>query len=540
MNIKKNMNDLGLEINGDGNIAPLGSQRYDSKILYEKALSGSIQASTNTLGSSIMSKSMETMASSQPDLSMKSPEKAISPSKSKQAEPDSSKPNEDTVPPTTLDQVKIPASAPAQLNDIPTTVKPTSNPKPVKSPNKPNQNDSPFGISLVGPVDDIPLKKPSELVQPNYSSVRLGEIPQSLPKVHNGNLVKGLPDGLEDPGVLSVDQQGKYSIAIDVFGLILVQCALTIKFKCKEWSLAELIVKLSEWDTKSMKLDRIQGKKSPKTSQTPNAGDWIDNTDLSTLVRASMQIISYCMDDTREKTTLLNLQFWNKLMDIIEKYNAQDVGIFGNIRDHFQTLFMKAGDTNPRIKVSGADLIRKIIKIYHQDPTTILPELLQSLHGKKGAPTHPKVIKSRLEILKDALIEYKMSKKEGKISKSGLSAHTVLKFSVPFIEHSNNEVRELAYDIVSIVGKAIGLEELEKNTAGLREPQRLILLEKIGPIKKSKKSIASESETDHSVKSSKSNATESGKKKIKGTKDESTSLKKMKSKVILYHINLYD
>lgn len=50
-----------------------------------------------------------------------------------------------------------------------------------------------------------------------------------------------------------------------------------------------------------------------------------------------------------------------------------------------------------------------MLKLYHKPPYSLLHELVKPFEKKKGGVIHPKIMKSRLEILNFAISEYGIS-----------------------------------------------------------------------------------------------------------------------------------
>jgi hypothetical protein len=90
--------------------------------------------------------------------------------------------------------------------------------------------------------------------------------------------------------------------------------------------------------------------------------------------------------------------------DIIEKYDSKDVSIFKMNQELVQGLVAKAGDTNSRVKSTAALTAKKILNVYHNSPTSVIPELSKPF--KKESVIHPKILKARLDTMDSAICQF--------------------------------------------------------------------------------------------------------------------------------------
>jgi hypothetical protein len=149
--------------------------------------------------------------------------------------------------------------------------------------------------------------------------------------------ISNAPVDLTEPEPLSASQLEQFSACIDIFELLVVQHTLSINFKSREYGLAQISNKIAEWEK--------NGKRS--------------DLSLSSLCKAATQLAGYCLDDSREKSSLLTLGVLSQLLgmvylDLSPDAASQDGGndsqIYNSFANLINSLVTKAGDTNPRIK----------------------------------------------------------------------------------------------------------------------------------------------------------------------------------------------
>lgn len=201
-------------------------------------------------------------------------------------------------------------------------------------PNSPNESESMPQITRTGspmlPAQKVLLSKKER--NPGEEKKVLGDNANGTPALISNS--KNAPNGLAEPEALSASQLEKFSTCIDVFQLFVVEHTLSMNFKCREYGLAEISTKIAEW------------KKN---------GQGSDIT-LTLLVQAATQLAGYCLEDSREKTSLLTLAVLNQLLGkmlikSIEMASKENEGqIYNSFANLVNSLIIKAGDTNPRIK----------------------------------------------------------------------------------------------------------------------------------------------------------------------------------------------
>lgn len=162
------------------------------------------------------------------------------------------------------------------------------------------------------------------------------EVTKEKSKAQMSN-VKNTPKDLSEPEALSAFQLEQFAACIDVFQLFVVQHTLSINFKCREYGLAEISNKIIEWSK--------QGKSSSLA--------------LSSLCKATMQLVGCCLEDSREKSSLLTLSVVKQLLgkhsinlyiETVAQDGGDDSQIYNSFTNSINSLISKAGDSNPRIK----------------------------------------------------------------------------------------------------------------------------------------------------------------------------------------------
>jgi centrosomal protein CEP104 len=100
---------------------------------------------------------------------------------------------------------------------------------------------------------------------------------------------------------------------------------------------------------------------------------------------------------------------------------------------------------NPRIRQRAIDLILFLSQAYHTQSDSILPLVIKPIETKiTSVPA--KLAKARLELTNQLLNDYGLEQHEGH---SSWSSANIIKFTQPFLSHTNAEVRDVASTLLA-------------------------------------------------------------------------------------------
>ena len=109
----------------------------------------------------------------------------------------------------------------------------------------------------------------------------------------------------------------------------------------------------------------------------------------------------------------------------------------------FPLLLNKVADMNPRIKQRSVDLVLRLGELYRSPEASVLPLVTAPFATTKMQSIPWKHIKARLDIAVDLVKLHGLC--DGKqASENDWSSTDIMDFTIPFISHTNQEVRDAA------------------------------------------------------------------------------------------------
>lgn len=386
------MTELGFETRSDGSVGPITQKSQDISSSLS-ASANSIKQSTRSLAKSPIddppSRNPLTRITSPRDGVIKtatgSDVPVVATEPQKPASPQTAKLSENTAtqiikplspPPPSQPIVEPPPRVPTPKVEIanPRTGSP---PLPAYAKNKQAQmTEYPDGVDPASMIPKggsqpptrvmsaAPRPPPARKSKENLSSKKSNpvlNVSESAPSPNTTHAFMNedvLPSDLEALGLMSQSDHVKFQYAADAFGELVAQYSVSIKFPCREWGLGRVLKKLGEWENKSLGMNRVVASKRDKGKSEPveskgaiDPNDWVSFVDLLPLVKGTMQVVTTCLEDTREKSNLLTLDVAKKLLEVVSRFSPEDIPVFKCFSGvFFDTLIAKAGELNPRLK----------------------------------------------------------------------------------------------------------------------------------------------------------------------------------------------
>ncbi|KAH6577879.1 hypothetical protein BASA62_000639 [Batrachochytrium salamandrivorans] len=275
----------------------------------------------------------------------------------------------------------------------------------------------------------------------------------SNPVVHWRNYSKDtsdehLPDNLskdpDRPESINNSQAMQFALAVNEFGETLVSLVLGRQFRHREAGLNNLMLEISQLDATGAMAMKF--------------------------VKAALQLLTETLSDIRERTSILTLSAFNLLIEKATQQNVDSCAIVSVLEEGLFTLLLfRAGDLNARVKKGCLDTIRRCIKAYHT---------VEQPNGGRAS-----IIPALTYGVDDATIRLSSH------FNIGLTSKEVIQFTAPFLEHVNNDVRDAAFSVVTILSQLVGNEHVFKNLKGLKEPQLQLVKARMDTTRRRKKEL---------------------------------------------------
>ncbi|KAG0037564.1 hypothetical protein BGZ82_002288 [Podila clonocystis] len=296
--------------------------------------------------------------------------------------------------------------------------------------------------------------RPSRLQQPqSYSPMS-----KTSPKPHHHltalqTLREGAFDQLshssfgyegDHPDELTELERKNFSICLEVFSNKIVACLAS----------RELQVRLYALDYVKEHLENEY-----------DADDHEHRVDRTLLARAVFQAISVGLTDTREKVVSMALA----LLDQVVKFCLQNE-IPHSIAHHslepiFSLLLVKASDLNTRVSQATLNRIVTLCNCFRTHPYSILPLVFRPARGT----VMYRQSQSRIEVVARLVNEYGVyDRAAGKGTPGGLDFENITEFAIPYLSHTNGEVRVAARKLIIDVCKFLNKTRVEQFLPGVK------------------------------------------------------------------------
>ncbi|KAI8595703.1 hypothetical protein EDD21DRAFT_29775 [Dissophora ornata] len=200
--------------------------------------------------------------------------------------------------------------------------------------------------------------------------------------------------------------------------------------------------------------------------ENENVEDDIDQQgDRTLLARAVFQVISIALTDTREKVITIALALLDQVVKFCLQNEIPSSVTYRSLEPIFSLLLVKASDLNTRVAQSTIDKIVMLCNCFRTPSYAILP-----LVFKPARSTVPyRQSQSRIEIVARLVNEFGVyDRTEGKGTPGGLHFESITEFAIPYLSHTNGEVRVATRKLIIDVCKFLNKTRVEQFLPGVK------------------------------------------------------------------------
>ncbi|KAF9915612.1 hypothetical protein BX616_005733 [Lobosporangium transversale] len=195
------------------------------------------------------------------------------------------------------------------------------------------------------------------------------------------------------------------------------------------------------------------------SEDTDHSNDWI------MLARAAFQVISIVLSDTREKVVTLALALLDQTVKFSLQNEVPSSVAYRSLEPIFSQLLVKASDLNTRVVQGTLDRIVMLCNSFRSSPYAILPLVFKPA---KSTVLYRQA-RSRIEIVVRLVDEFGVfDRKESKGTPGGLNFENITEFAIPYLSHTNGEVRIAARKLIIDVCKFLAKTRVEQFLPGVK------------------------------------------------------------------------
>ncbi|KAF9388993.1 hypothetical protein CPB97_012204, partial [Podila verticillata] len=296
--------------------------------------------------------------------------------------------------------------------------------------------------------------RPSRLQQPQSYS----PLTKSSPKpYHHPATLQTLKEGAFDqfshssfgyegdnPDELTDLERRNFSVCLEVFSNKVVACLAS----------RELQVRLYALDYVKEYLENEY-----------DADDHERRVDRTLLARAVFQTISVGLTDTREKVVSMALALLDQVVKFCLQNEIPHSTAYNSLEPIFSLLLVKASDLNTRVSQATLNRIVMLCNCFRTHPHSILPLVFRPARGT----VMYRQSQSRIEVVARLVNEYGVYDRiAGKGTPGGLDFENITEFALPYLSHTNGEVRVAARKLIIDVCKFLNKTRVEQFLPGVK------------------------------------------------------------------------
>ncbi|KAI9244556.1 hypothetical protein BDA99DRAFT_577124 [Phascolomyces articulosus] len=286
------------------------------------------------------------------------------------------------------------------------------------------------------------------------------------------------PDCVPEP--LIEAERDNCRVPICVFGEDVVACVLSVKVKCREYGLkqvaesvqvAGMLVENNEFH----RFDEIMEDPnfiddSSSESSSSNNNEEEETRRISMFIKAVLMMIQEAVMDSRESIISMTIEIWKDLNVICEV--VPNTLFFGLIERAFSGLLMRTNDSNQRIRQPASQLVLDLSEKFCKRPYSLVSLYIAKpdriIHNHKDA-------RARIELVSSAVNELRVknpsttttgsNKKTGNYDASSdgiISLEDLMAFVVTYLNHSHDDVRQAAVELVIDISEQVGFQSVSK------------------------------------------------------------------------------
>ncbi|KAG9064156.1 hypothetical protein KI688_003343 [Linnemannia hyalina] len=187
--------------------------------------------------------------------------------------------------------------------------------------------------------------------------------------------------------------------------------------------------------------------------------------DRAILARAVFQVILTALSDTREKVVSIALALLDQVVRFCVQNEVPNSIAYRSLEPIFALLLVKASDLNTRVAQGSIDRIVMLCDDFRRKPYAILP-----LVFRPARTTVPyRQAQSRVEIVARLVDEFGVHDRvAGKGTAGGLEFESITEFAVPYLSHTNGEVRVATRKLIIDVCKFLNKTRVEQFLPGVK------------------------------------------------------------------------
>ncbi|KAF9147706.1 hypothetical protein BG015_010608 [Linnemannia schmuckeri] len=187
--------------------------------------------------------------------------------------------------------------------------------------------------------------------------------------------------------------------------------------------------------------------------------------DRAILARAVFQVISTALSDTREKVVSIALALLDQVVRFCIQNEVPSSIAYRSLEPIFAHLLVKASDLNTRVAQGAIGRIVMLCDDFRRQPYAILPLVFR--------PARTTVLyrqaQSRVEIVARLVDEFGVyDRVAGKGTAGGLEFESITEFAVPYLSHTNGEVRVATRKLIIDVCKFLNKTRVEQFLPGVK------------------------------------------------------------------------
>ncbi|KAF9430687.1 hypothetical protein BGZ94_004902 [Podila epigama] len=185
----------------------------------------------------------------------------------------------------------------------------------------------------------------------------------------------------------------------------------------------------------------------------------------STLARAVFQVISVGLTDTREKVVSVALTLLDQVVRFCLQNEIPHATAYRSLEPILSLLLIKASDHNTRISQATQSRIVMLCNCFQTHPYSILPLVFRPSRGT----VMYRQSQSRIEVVARLVSEYGVyDRAAGKGTPGGLEFENITEFAIPYLSHTNGEVRVAARKLIIDVCKFLNKTRVEQFLPGVK------------------------------------------------------------------------
>lgn len=374
------------------------------------------------------------------------------------------------------------------------TLQPSNSPHPISSPSRPSSSTATTRDQKIAPEFNLLQSPKPSVVAVSHDDIQIKSnlanksLDESLDLLDLEATIKNI----DEPEELSDVELSLYVPSIEIFGKRLVQCLLSRKFKLREISIYQVIEVLSKWEKchrgtcKDISLPKL-----PIPIHTSNPKDdseihlslldkqqiqeSIKSATRESLVKSIYQIVQVCLEDGREKSSMLTLSLLDEFLHLSARQGIAVSLVYKYLEDIVPSLSNKSSDTNPRVKQATLNVLMTLLTAYHSFPHSAILILLRPVAAKqpkKGKSSTSgvvnwKLVVSRLEIILLVIDTFGLDE-QPVLGKTGMSLSKLMKFIIPQVSSQTAQVRDASIKVIVKCINLLDQDQVEPHLEGLR------------------------------------------------------------------------